>query len=150
MPRLNFKDTPDAESDYSPLPDGRYLIEVSDVNTRKTSKGDEMWNLSLQVLTGAYRGRLLFDNLVFSDAAMSRVKLILKSLGFDVSGVLDLRPSDIITKQCYVQVAGVKDYTTKTGEARQQSNIPFSGYYPLDTPPPQVAPDDVDDDNIPF
>ena len=63
-----------------------------------------MWKLRFEVLDGEYRGRYIFDNMVFSDAALKRVKLICSRLGLDVSGEVELTPEVIMGRKCWVTV----------------------------------------------
>ena len=75
---------------YRPIPEGKYVCKMAEIEEASTKNGDEMWKLRLEVVEGAHAGRYLFDNLVFSAAAMKRVKLICSRLGIDVSGTLKI------------------------------------------------------------
>ena len=101
MPRVDFTDVGDV-ADFAPVPDGEYLVRVTDIETDLTKSGDEMWKLRLCIDGGEHDGRLLFDNMVFSSKAMSRVKLICSSFGLDVSGVVDLDPPMLLDKRALV------------------------------------------------
>ncbi len=94
MPRIDFSQVDDIQ-DFSPLPAGKYLCRLVGVEEASTQHGDEMWKLRFEVLKGPYAGRLIFDNFVFSDAALKRAKLIWSRLGLDVSKELDLTPETI-------------------------------------------------------
>ena len=83
MPKIDFNNVDDVQG-FAPLPDGKYLCRVAEVEEATTQYGDEMWKLRLVVDSGPHRGRYIFDNLVFSAAAMKRVKLICSRLGLDV------------------------------------------------------------------
>ena len=126
MPRIDFSNVDDAQ-DYSPLPAGRYLVTLTEVEEAKTKYGDEMWKLRFVVDEGQYKGRYIFDNLVFSDAALKRVKLICSRLGLDVSGELDLTPGLITGRRCYVSVE-IEEYTDQDGDSRSRNVVPFAGY----------------------
>ena len=130
MPRIDFGNVDDAQ-DYSPLPAGRYLVTLTEVGEAKTKYGDEMWKLRFVVDEGQYKGRYIFDNLVFSEAALKRVKLICSRLGLDVSGELDLTPGLIKGCRCSVSVE-VADYTDQEGETKSRNVVPFAGYGQFD------------------
>ena len=91
MPTIEF-DKVDDVLDFTPLPDGKYCCTVADVEEAKTQYGDEMWKLRFRVSEGQYKGRYIFDNMIFSTPGLKRVKLICSRLGLDVSGKSDLTP----------------------------------------------------------
>ncbi|MBE0567944.1 MAG: DUF669 domain-containing protein [Krumholzibacteria bacterium] len=137
MPRVDFTNVSDI-NDFSPVPDGEYLVRLTDIETDSTRSGDEMWKLRLQVEGGEHAGRLLFDNLVFSAKAMPRVKLICASFGLDVSGVLDLDPSMLLEKRALVSTYQ-EEYEDDKGQAKVANRIPYDGYSPVpgdDNAPP--------------
>ena len=126
MPRVDFTDVGDV-ADFAPIPDGEYLVRIVDIETDATRAGDEMWKLRLMVEGGEHDGRLLFDNLVFSAKAMSRVKLICSSFGLDVSGVLDLDTPMLMDKRALVTTYQ-EEYEDDRGQAKVANRIPFDGY----------------------
>ena len=75
MPKIDFSNVDDVQ-DFSPLPDGKYLCQLSGIEEATTQNGDEMWKLRFEVVQEDHIGRLIFDNMVFSEAALKRVKLI--------------------------------------------------------------------------
>ena len=126
MPKINFDDVPDAE-DYTPVPKGRYLCRVAEVHEDVTQSGDEMWHLWLEIAQGDHAGRFLFDNMVFSEKALKRVKLICSRLGLDVSGEIDLVPEMITDHMCWV-IADVEEYEDAAGQLKRRNFVPFAGY----------------------
>jgi hypothetical protein len=126
MPKVNFSQVDDLP-DFEPLPDGRYLCRINDIKVASTQSGDEMWKLSLEVLRGEWAGRRIFDNLVFSEKALSRVKLVCSSLGVDVSGEVILEPSTIMGKRCWVEVR-TEEYVDAEGILRMRNSVPYGGY----------------------
>ena len=91
MARINFNTVDDID-DFSPLPEGQYLCRLAEVEEASTQYGDDMWKIRFVVAEGASQGRYIFDNLVFSEAALKRVKLVCSRLGLDVSGEVELTP----------------------------------------------------------
>jgi hypothetical protein len=126
MPRIDFNNVGDVQ-DFSPLPDGKYLCRVADVEEAATQYGDEMWKLRFAVDSGPHRGRYIFDNMVFSDAALKRVKHICSRLGLDTSGELDLTPELIKGRSCYVTVNS-EEYEDQEGNKKVRNVVPFAGY----------------------
>lgn len=155
MPRIDFNRVDDVQ-DFSPLPDGRYLCRLAEVEEAATQYGDEMWKLRFVVESGPHRGRYIFDNMVFSDAALKRVKLICSRLGLDVSGELDLTPSLIKGRRCYVTVE-TEEYEDYEGNTKQRNVVPFAGYDRADGAPATVSPkaeqaggEDDSESDLPF
>jgi len=156
MPRIDFNRVDDVQ-DFSPLPDGRYLCRLAEVEEAATQYGDEMWKLRFVVESGPHRGRYIFDNMVFSDAALKRVKLICSRLGLDVSQELDLTPALIKGRSCYVTVE-TEEYEDYEGNTKQRNVVPFAGYDRADGAPATAAPkadntgsaEDDSEEDLPF
>jgi hypothetical protein len=152
MPKIDFNTVDDVQ-DFSPIPNGKYLCRVAEVEEAATQHGDEMWKLRFVVESGPHRGRCIFDNLVFSDAALKRVKLICSRLGLDVSRELDLTPSLIKGRTCYVTVE-TEEYEDHEGRTKRRNVVPFAGYDRVDqqVPGAQVGLDgeDSDESGLPF
>ena len=126
MPKVDFKNVSEI-ADFAPIPDGEYLCRLADIETDRTRSGDEMWKLRWQVEGGEHDGRLLFDNMVFSAKAMSRVKLICSSCGLDVSGEIDLDPPMLLDKRALISTYQ-EEYEDDKGQSKVQNRIPFDGY----------------------
>lgn len=131
MPRINFSTVEDAKT-FTPIPEGRYLCEVNSIEQTTTSNGNEMWNLRLKILEGPCSGRCVFDRLVFTPAAMKRIKLVCARLGIDTSGELDLTPKMLRDRTAYVTVQ-IEDYVDDEGKERSRNRIPFDGYEAVDS-----------------
>ncbi len=126
MPKVNFSNVEDVQN-FSPLPDGTYLSKLSEIEEATTQYGDELWKLRFEVIQGEYAGRIIFDNMVFSEAAMKRVKLICSRLGLDVAGELDITPGLLKDRKCYVSVL-TEDYEDNEGSIKKRNVVPFAGY----------------------
>ena len=138
MPKIDFSQVSDAEG-YTPLPDGEYPCQLTDIELDRTRSGDEMWKLRWKVATGEHTGRLLFDNLVFSEKAMSRVKLVCSVLGIDTSAEVDLEPVMLLDKEAMISTFQ-QEYTDQQGQTKMVNKIPFDGYSWIQQ----------DDDDTPF
>ncbi len=126
MPKLDFSHIDDVQ-DFSPLPDGKYLCRVAEVEEARTHNDDEMWKLRFQVAEGPYLGRYIFDNMVFSDAALKRVKLICSRLGLDVSGEMDLLPQMLKNRLTRLTVE-TEEYEDDEGRSKRRNVVPYAGY----------------------
>ena len=129
-PEVNWDDV-DEFDDFTPIPEGRYLCEAVDVEERFTKGGDEMWNVRWEVLEGECKGRTIFDNIVWSEKAKKRVKMIFKRLGLNTSGSDNPSSSIIIGKQIYIDTT-IEDYETDEGQTKQRNIVPYAGYIALD------------------
>ena len=145
MPRIDFNTVDDAE-DFSPLPDGQYLCRLQDVEEALTQHGDEMWKLRFVVTEGEHEDRYVFDNLVFSPAALKRVKLICSRLGLDVSGELDVTPALLKGRSCQITV-DTETYEDEAGKTKRRNIVPFAGYDRYDA---AAGADDVSEDELVF
>ena len=126
MPKIDFSKVEDVQ-DFSPLEDGKYLCGLSEVEESTTQYGDELWKLKFEVIEGDHTGRFIFDNLVFSSAAMKRAKLICSRLGLDVSSELDLKPSMLEGRKCYISVV-TEEYEDSEGKTKKRNVVSFAGY----------------------
>lgn len=147
MPKIDFSTVEDAQ-DFSPLPEGKYLCRLAEVEETGTQYGDEMWKLRFVVAEGPYQGRRIFDNMVFSEAAMKRVKLMVSRLGLDVSGEIDLTPEAIKGRTCYVTVE-TDEYEDDEGKTKKRNVVPFAGYERADDATVEHDEDDSEE-NMPF
>ncbi|MBI2068962.1 MAG: DUF669 domain-containing protein [Elusimicrobia bacterium] len=126
MPKIDFSKVDDVQ-DFTPIPAGKYLCKVAEVQQSQTQFQDEMWKLRFQVVSGEHTGRQLFDNMVFSEAAMKRAKLICSRLGLDVTQELNLTPEMIKNRQCHLTVE-VEEYQDEEGRTKKRNVVPFAGY----------------------
>ena len=151
MPKINFKNVDDVQ-DFSPLPEGKYRCRVAEVEETSTQYGDEMWKLRLVVESGPHRGRYIFDNLVFSKAALKRAKLICSRLGLDVSGEIDVTPALVKDRTCDVTV-NIEEYEDQEGNLKTRNVVPFDGYERADAKAPAGeggGTEDDSEDDLPF
>ena len=126
MPKVDFNGVGDVDS-YDPIPDGRYLCRLTEVETDSTRNGDEMWKLRFTVEDGSHAGRYIFDNMVFSAAAMKRVKLICSRLGLNTTGELDLTPELVKGRRCVITVHS-EEYVDDQNQTKRRNVVPFAGY----------------------
>jgi len=148
-PEINFDAIPDADS-YEPLPDGDYVCYLDTIEEATTKNGNDMWKLTWVIEDGEHAGRKIFDNMVFSERAMRRIKLICSRLGLDTTGTVNLTPDMLAMKRAVVSVM-TEEYVNAEGQTRQRNAVPFEGYERIganDEADP--GSDDDDDDIAPF
>jgi len=145
MPRIDFSAVEDAK-DFTPLPEGEYLCRVDNVEESLTGAGAEMWKLRLAVVSGEHKGRYVFDNLVFSEKALKRAKFVLRCLGIDVSGEIDVTREMIVGKQANVRV-DLEEYADDEGREKKRNRVPFAGY---EKPDDDAEPSGGDRAKLPF
>ena len=121
MMRVLFGQIPEIPKG-EPLPPGSYVVRLVDVGEKMTKVGDEMWLLKFAVEDERHLGRFIWDNLVFSDAGLPRVKLACEALGLDVSGEVELTPDMLIDRRCRLKVI-VQEY-----QGEKRNKVAFGGY----------------------
>ena len=135
MPRL-----PKGEmaGDFTPVPDGSYLCEVAEVRDRnedggslETQHGDDMFRIRFEIVRGPYAGRNIWDNMVFSEKAYPRVRLMCKRMGIDISEDVDVTPQLLMGRQVIVTTI-IEERPNEEGEMRKYNVVPFAGYEPAE------------------
>lgn len=148
MPKIDFSKI-DEVDDFSPLPDGDYLCKLAEIEEATTQHGDDLWKLRFQVLEGEHARRLIFDNMVFSAAALKRVKLICSRLGLDVSGEVELTPEMLLNKSCILTVT-TEAYEDSEGKTKKRNVVPFAGYERADSGAAEAPVSQEDESEMPF
>jgi len=151
MPKIDFGHVDDVQ-DFSPVPAGKYLCRLVGLEEASTQNGDEMWKLRFEIIKGPHAGRLIFDNLVFSEAALKRVKLICSRLGLDVSKELDLTP-ELIKGRVAILTVDTEPYEDAEGRKKQRNTVPFAGYERAsesDATPTDTGNEDDGEEHLPF
>lgn len=135
---------------YAPMSPGIYPCQLINIDEKLTQFGDELWNLKWVVLEGEYKGRYIFDNLVFSKAALKRVKLVCARLGIHLRGEVELTKDMLLGKKVFVEI-NIEEYQDKKGIIREKNSVPFDGYQSVHvekTKPAESAEDENED--LPF
>ncbi len=118
----------DQISDFTTIPAGTYMCRVEEVRERQSRAGDTMWGIRLVVCEGEFTGKMAaWDNLVFSNRGLNRLRLILRSMGLPTEGQFDLSPDDLIDKRVFVEVRPA-EYHSPEGGMTRRNEIPYEGY----------------------
>lgn len=128
MVKINWDAVKEEES--AVLEEGTYKVKVDDIEERTTKNGHDMWRMKLKVIEGDDIGKVVFDNLIFSEKALKRVKLVAAKLGINLQGEQDFLPSSILGKEAYVKVVQ-EDYEANDGSMKKRNTVPFNGFISL-------------------
>ncbi|MEZ5975907.1 MAG: hypothetical protein R3F33_06935 [Planctomycetota bacterium] len=133
--RQDFTDVDDTHSLMN-LEPGQYAGEVADVRVTLARDGSPRWGIQWRVCAGPLAGRTLaWDNLNWSDRGLPRVKWMLGLLGFDVTGVLELEPDDLLGRRALVQIQREQYEEPGTGQRVERAVVPYRGYEALPEDP---------------
>lgn len=114
----------------SRLPEGKYAVRVVDVeDDLKTQSRDVGWRIHLDVIEGPFRGASLTDAIFWSAAAIKRVKLVLKRLGFDLEGNTNIEPDDLVDRKAIVDVTVERYVDPRDGATKETNKISFGGWF---------------------
>ena len=127
MRTIDFSQVTDAD-EFSPVPEGRYPIEIEQVEESVSQKGDDLLKLRLRILDGEHAGAVVFDKLYFTEKALPRIKHVLKALGITATGELMVGPELLTGKRCLVDVI-VDTYVRADGNEGKSNSVPFAGYH---------------------
>jgi len=123
MKKINLKST--ATSNYKPLPEGRYDVEVDSVKIGETlDKKDPMLNIKFKVMTPIEsKGKVLWGNMSLSDDALGFLKMFLEAVGSPLVDAGEVVLEDFIKDLCTDLVGrqascAVIIKTTNTGKVR--------------------------------
>lgn len=145
MPQVNW----DEVQDTTPVPEGQYRVSVTKINVGVSKYNDEMWTLELTIVNGKYAGRKIVDRMTFSQAGMSRVKLICAHLGVPTKGTSLVTPDSLMHRECMLDVKVEPYVSTKDGKTYTNNKVPFAGYIEI-TDETKNASEEGTEDDLPF
>jgi len=117
--------------DYTPVEAGKYKVEVKEVIEETSNDGDEYWRIKLEIIGGEYDGRIVTDNIFFTEKALPRAKIIWGSLGLETKGIKHEKPEKLLERKCFIFVE-IGSYTDDEGNKKPKNVIPFAGYEHLE------------------
>lgn len=59
---FNTNEVEHVESDFTPVPDGHYLLMIDNYEMKPTASGDQMLKIAYQIVDGDYKDRFIFEN----------------------------------------------------------------------------------------
>jgi hypothetical protein len=126
--KVDFSQIEDSES-YVSIPEGTYLCRIAEVREHSTREGSPRWGIRLEVADGESAGRTAaWDALIFSERGLPRVKHVLACFGFDVSGPVELKPTDLVDLRARAQCM-LEEYEDRlSGRRQRRLRVPYLGY----------------------
>lgn len=109
------------------LPEGWYTVQIIKVEEKRTCTGDDMLNVRYEITKGPYKGRLIFDNIVFSEAALKRAKLILTRLGIELRNNMDITTDMLLGRHVEINIV-IEEF-----DGIIRNRVPFAGYRKIQT-----------------
>jgi len=128
--QIDFSEVEDEQSFVS-VPEGVYVCRIAEVREGTTREGHPRWAIRLDVADGDYAGRFgAWDGLSWTPRALPRVKQVLATLGFDVSGTLDLEPGDLLGRRIRAELITEEREDPVSGRRVLRLRVPYDGYGP--------------------
>jgi hypothetical protein len=132
--QFDFSQVNDVES-YVSIPEGTYTCRVAEVREGVARDGSVRWSLRLEVAEGDFAGRTAaWDSLTWSERGIRRVKLVLRALGLDVSGAVDVQSSDLVGLRARATFQPEEREDPLTGRRVVRMRVPFAGYAAANAP----------------
>jgi hypothetical protein len=82
-------------TDFQPLPEGRYNVKITAAEVGKTKNDNDMITVTFDVMDGKYTNRKLWSNFTLTDKAYVYIYSLLKAVGSDLIDEENVEPSDI-------------------------------------------------------
>ena len=122
-------------SGFGPIPAGTYQAYVFDVKAKTFSTGSQGFAVQYKIADGPYKGKIIFDNIVLTEAAKFKVIQFFKAVtGAETGNVeidTDTFPSYVGTK---VEINVSLEKSEQYGEQNRIKNVKHvGGQYQKDT-----------------
>lgn len=133
---------------FETLPEGEYLVMVADSEMKPTNAKDgEYLNLTLEVLEGPYKGRIVFDRLNLVNKNAKAVEIAQRQLSqiCHAVGVLRVNDSVELHNRPMIAKVGIEAGNPKKDAAgnvigKYEDKNKVKSYRPASGPAPAVAP----------
>ena len=127
---VDFAQIEDLE-DLRSVPEGEYPCRVAEVRESRSPAGHVRWGLRWEVAQGEWQGRTAcWDSIHWSERGLPRAKYVLRVLGFDVSGAVELEARALEGREALVTCTSEEREDATTGIRRLVHRVPFAGYQP--------------------
>ena len=133
MVMIDYSEIPDGSRDL--IPEGEYTARITGIDDTMTDdlsitaplrskNGNLMWALTLEILSGQYTGRKIWDHFVFTKKALAHMKTCAKAVGIDTEAKRkhEATPTDFVGKTVVIDV----HHDDWSGE--KQAKVRFRGY----------------------
>ena len=128
MALVTFTGEEKSGSAFTVAPAGRYQASVYDAEEMTSSKGDQMFKVTWEIISGEHEGLRIFDYLVLNDKALYSVRKCVEALGLEyVKGVPIELGNNLVGRECEIDV--------KIGQYQQQdkNEIKWAGYHAMES-----------------
>lgn len=120
--------------EFSPLPEGDYLVRLIKADEKKSAKGDTMLSARFQVVKGDFKDRLIFENYMVTHENASVVDISKRKLadlakatgdtnGYETVADLVANINDFSEIPVMARVGIKKPYTNAEGKTKTDNNI---------------------------
>lgn len=124
----DFSQIDETES-FVTLPPGTYLCRVAEVREGLSRDGSTRWSLRLEVCDGEFVGRTAaWDGLTWSERGIRRVKTVLRALGIEVDGPVDIEARQLVDRRVFAEVREERWEDPNTGRSQLRLEVPYAGY----------------------
>ena len=113
--KINMPSDEAVKKPFSELPEAEYVAEIMDYKEKITKNGDPMYMITLEIILGDKKGRLIFDSLIFSDNKESpaysmlwRTKFFLKCIKEPSEGAIEYNPENWLGRRVRVETKNQK------------------------------------------
>jgi hypothetical protein len=116
---------------------GKYLVRVfecsntyPDGGPRQSKEGAEMWQLDMVIEQegSEFYGQHFRDNIVWSQKAGDRAKLIFTAFGIDATANREYRTDELKEQYAVVTIEGSRTFKDKEGKTTEYPTVAYSGY----------------------
>ena len=123
---------------YKRCEEGIHTAKLIQIDDKETQNGDDMLVCQFKVIKGESEGAIVYDNLVLTDKALWKFKLVLEALGVKAEGKVVIDLDKLIDKVCDIEVA----HEEYNGQVRAR----ILGYSPASTASADIDDDDDEDE----
>lgn len=124
----DFSQIDETES-FLTLPPGTYLCRVAEVREGLSRDGSTRWSLRLEVCEGEFVGRTAaWDGLTWSERGIRRVKMVLRALGIEVDGPVDIESGQLVGRRVHAELREERWEDPNTGRSQLRMEVPYAGY----------------------
>ncbi len=124
--RIDFTEIEDVES-FVNVPPGQYVCQIAEVKSSHARDGTPRWVMRLDVADGEFAGRIAgWDFLHWNDRGLPRVRDVLRFLGVDTVGIVDIQPKDLCGKR--VRASFLEEVKEEDGREVHRLRVPYRGY----------------------
>lgn len=123
---LNLDELSKSTKTFEPLPEGYYQAQIESVEPRTFRSGNDGLAVTYFITDGEYRGRKVYDNIVFVPKAEFKVAQLYKALyGDDVDGSVTIDTEELEeAEHTPVRIrVGIREYVAADGTPKTTNAV---------------------------